>query len=289
MHGSAHSNLRKSMRAFARDAIYEIGRLPVLRHPVSAAQRRRFETAAGGDVRLFDGIYPDFASAVRAIPAGRAAGYDNERSASRALDEWLKVHPSDYPVLFWLSRLIPTAPFVFDWGGNVGIKYFAYRKYLSYPASLTWLVSDVPAVVAAGEEIGRREAATGLRFTTALDELANADILLAAGALQYIEDPIRLLRALPSLPEHIVLSKVPAYDAASAVTLQNIGTAFCAYHLFNRTEFVRAFIDLGYLLVDRWTSPEIRCEIPLHPNHAVPGYSGFYFTRSGAGESLKLL
>jgi putative methyltransferase (TIGR04325 family) len=256
-------------------------RVPLLRSVVSGAYQRYF-VGAGGTVRLFHGIYPDFASAMRSIPSGRHCGYDNEPSAGRVMDEWLRIWPYDYPVMFWLSKLLPECKLLFDWGGNAGLKYFAYKKYLHYSDDLTWCVNDVPAVVAVGERVATREAARALRFTTSLDELAFADVLLAAGSIHFIDEPFALLRAAAALPRHLLLSKVPAYDLPSAVTLHNMGSALCPYHLFNRDQLVANVLDLGYRLIDEWKSPDCACELALFPNHSIPAYSGFYFSKAPA-------
>jgi putative methyltransferase (TIGR04325 family) len=251
---------------------YQARHLPVLGTAVAGAYRRHFERARGKHVRLFRGVYPTFAAAAAAIPPGALSGYDNEPSATRVLDEWLDVYASDYPVMFWLEKLLREARFVFDWGGNVGLKYFAYRRYLDYPQGLAWLVAEVPAIAALGTAIA-------LRFTTELDELSEADILLAAGVLHFIEEPFDRLRAARRLPRHLLLNKVPASSMPAAVTLHNMGTAFCPYHLFNRDELVAVIEGLGYQLVDEWKSPDLGCEIPFYPKHSIGAYSGFYFTK----------
>ena len=263
------------LRRLANDA----RRVPVLGNAVAGAYRRYF-AGAQGRVRLFHGLYSNFTQALADVPGGRHTSYDNEPSATRVLDEWLKVYPNDYPVLFWLERLLREAHFVFDWGGNVGLKYFAYRRYLDYPEGHEWLVSEVPAVAELGRSVALRESAPELRFTTDLAELPTADILLAAGVLHFIEDPFETLRTAGGLPQHLLLSKVPAYAMPSAVTLQNMGTAVCPYHLFNRDELVVNIERLGYRLVDEWKSPDVYCEVPFYPEHAIPAYSGFYFTRT---------
>jgi len=268
------SPARRFARRFARGA----ARVPILRPVVSSAYERYFN-GAGGRVRLFNGIYPDFAAAARAIPSGRRAGHDNAASARRILDEWLHVSPSDYPTLFWLSRVLPDSRLLFDWGGNVGLQYFAFQRYLSYPPELIWRVNDVPAVTALGEEIARRESASALRFTTSLEELAEADVLLASGVLQFIEKPFDELRGLRALPRDVIVAKLPVYDRADAVTLHNMGTAFCPYRLFNRDDFLAEFARLGYRLVDAWITPGHGCRIPLAPEHSIQAYSGFYFTQ----------
>ncbi len=255
-------------------------RVPILGGALADAYRRYFDRARGDGVRLFRGVFPSFDAATLNIRTGRAMGYDSPIAARRMLSEWLAVHPSDYPVMFWLAKLMPDSKAVFDWGGSVGLKYFAFRPYLHYASDLVWLVGEVPAVVELGRDIARTESAAALRFTADFAGLADADILLAAGVMQFIDDPFAVLRAQPHLPRHLIISKTPLYDKPSAVTLHNMGTSFCPYHLFNRTEFVCAIESLGYRLVDEWRSPGVGCRIPFHPEHSIDAYSGFYFARS---------
>jgi putative methyltransferase (TIGR04325 family) len=254
--------------------------VPVLRGALAEAYRRYFNGARGSQVRLFRGVYPSFEAASRSIPAGRPLGYDDPISATRMLSEWLDVHPADYPILFWLAKLLPESNAVFDWGGSVGLKYFAFRRYLDYAPSLDWLVSEVPAVVELGRKIAREEGAAGLRFTSDFTGMANADILLAGGVMHFVEEPFFGLRTQLQLPRHLLINKAPVYQMPSAVTLHNIGTSFCPYHLFNRSEFVTEIEKLGYRLVDEWRLPGVACQIPFHPEHSIGAYTGFYFTRS---------
>jgi len=256
-----------------RGLISAAAELPLVRGAAAGAYRRHFNSVRG-TARLFNGIYPDFATALRAVPLDSQVGYDNEPSAERMMDEWLDVHPSDYPVLFWLEKLLPKARSVFDWGGNVGIKYFAF------PEDLVWTVNDVPAILKRGEEIARRESATALRFTPRLEALADAGILLASGVVQFVEDPFGSLQLASALPEHLIFNKVPLYEASGAVTLHNMGTSFCPYHLFNRRDFIASIEALGYELRDAWRSPGVSCSIPFFPEHGVEGYSGLYFAQT---------
>ncbi len=254
-------------------------RVPLLRPALNAAYARHFNKAAGR-IRIFRGVYPDFATAARDTPPHRQRGYDNDESAAAAIEDRRRIFPFDYPVLFWLAKLLPECKLLFDWGGNVGVTYYAYRRYLTYPPGLRWLVSDLPSTAALGRRLQEQEPASELAFTSTLDELCHADVLLAAGSLHFMEDPFAGLRAASALPRHVVLNKVPAYEQPSAVTLHNFGTAFCPYHLFNRAEFVGAFERLGYRLVDQWQSPDLGCRIPFFPEHSIPAYSGFYLTRA---------
>lgn len=251
--------------------------IPLLRGPLEMAYGRYFNRLSG-HLRLFSGIYPDFKSALRSVPRDRLVGFDNEPSARRVADDLFRVFSMDYPIIFWLSRLLPDSRLLFDWGGNIGISYFAFRRHLSYPAGLTWLVNDVPAVVKEGLETAQKFASPELRFTSSMSQLSEADILLAAGTLQFIEAPFEVLRAQPALPRHILLNKVPVYSLPAAVTLQNMGTALVPNHLFNEAEFVGNFAELGYGVIDEWETG-LSCHVPFHSEHSVQAYKGYYLSR----------
>jgi len=230
-------------------------------------------------LRIFHGLYPDFASAIRDIPADRLQGHDNEASVLRLADARLHISSFDYPVMFWLQKLLPGCRLLFDLGGGAGISYFGYRKYLQYPPTMTWLVAELPAAAELGAKIASQESAESLRFTTSLEELPHADILLMAGVLQLIEKPFEMLRSVPNLPPHLLISKIPLYDMPAAVTLHNTGVALCAYHLFNRAQFVSECQTLGYELLDEWATPELSADIPHFPEHRIRAYHGLYFAR----------
>ncbi len=247
-----------------------------------AAYESHFE-AAGGHQRMFRGLYPDFASAAATAPPGKQVGYNGDATASRHAHERHFMFPSDYAVLFWLSRLISDSRLLFDLGGDVGSRYLAFRKYLTYPENFTWLVNEIPAVVALGRTIAEEEAARHLRFTTDYARLGEADILLASGVLQVLEDWNGFLKRAASLPRHILINRTPVGDQPEAVTLCAIGVSFNPYHIFNRPSFIAAFAELGYRLMDEWRTPENACRIPDHPLHSLDAFSGFYFVLDRSG------
>lgn len=255
-------------------------RVPLGRSLLIRRHKQRFDSATG-TLRIFHGLYPDFASAIRDIPAGRLEGHDNEASALRLADARLHISPFDYPVLFWLQKLLPGCRLLFDLGGGAGISYLSYRSYLQYPSTMTWLVAELPAAAALGAKIASQErGADQLRFTTSLDELPRADILLLAGVLQLIDKPFELLRSAARLPPHLLINKIPLGDRPAAVTLHNTGAALCAYHLFNRAQFLSDCQALGYQLVDEWSTPELSANIPFFPERQIRAYSGFYLVRT---------
>ena len=241
-----------------------------------AAYEGHFE-AAGGHERMFRGLYSDFASAAAAAPPGKQVGYNGDATTTRRAHEWRYIFPSDYPVLFWLSRLIPDATLLFDLGGDVGSRYLMFRKYITFPANFTWLVNDIPSIVALGQTIAQEEAAAPLQFTTDYARLAEADILLASGVLQVLEDWNGFLLRAAFLPRHILINRTPVGDQSEVVTLSATGVSFTPYRIFNRLSFITVFADLGYRLVDEWLTPGFDCRIPDHASHSIDAFSGFYF------------
>jgi putative methyltransferase (TIGR04325 family) len=240
---------------------------------------RRFTSALGSD-RRFRGVYADFASAAAAAPRTKPLGYDNEATAALLTEERYRIHDSDFPILFWLSRLLREDSRIFDLGGNVGLSFYAYRPYLPLPKGCQWLVYDVPAVVRAGRAILAADPAPQLSFTSSYEALQGAEILLAAGSLQYVEEPLHFLRSTTPLPTHVLLNKMPIYEQPSALTIQATGASFCPYHLFNRCELLNAFAAHGYELVHSWQNPTLGCHIPTFPEHSIEAYSGFYLRRA---------
>jgi putative methyltransferase (TIGR04325 family) len=263
-----------------RQMVERLGSRPLLRPLAMMAYEDRFTRQSGGE-RLFRGIYPDFPTAIAAAPRNSLAGHDHAAYANGVVHSPGSPLPSDYPVLFWLSKILDAKPAarIFDWGGNTGISYHVYRQYLDFSDGLEWIVNDVPSVVAQGEALRSERPAPGLSFTTSLAPLESCDIVLAAGSLQVIEDPLAALQAAPRLPTHVLANKLPVYERSSAVTLLNNGVSYCPYRLFERAEFVNDLKDIGYTLVDEWRIPELACHIPFHPEFSVPSYSGFYFVR----------
>ncbi len=106
--------------------------------------------------RIFSGVYPYFGTALKHIPRDRPVGYDNAESAV-SLGRQTPMLPSEYPVIYWLSRLLPLNPTLLDLGGHLGLSYEWYKKYDIYPPNLRWIVYDVPAVVLEGQRILKAE------------------------------------------------------------------------------------------------------------------------------------
>jgi putative methyltransferase (TIGR04325 family) len=75
----------------------------------------------------------------------------------------------------------------------------------------------------------------------------------------------------------VLINRLPLYEDAPFVTLQNGGSVFYPQYVFNRDEFVGSLDAAGYALVDLWNDPLEACVIPFH-DKAVP-YYGLYLKR----------
>lgn len=233
--------------------------------------------------RLFSGVYPSFAAANAAIPTGHNSSYDNPASAT-FLGYKTSIRSSDYPVLFWLEKLLPTNPRVFDFGGYLGISYYSYQKLLEYPANLQWTIYDVPAVVAAGEKLAQeKDARRQLTFTTDLERAQEFPLFLSFGSLQFPESSFaEIFGKFSILPTHVLINKLPFTALKTFYTLHNMGPALSPYRIANRDEFLKSADELGYELIDSWDNPEFGCYIPFHADHLVREFSGVYLRQKSA-------
>lgn len=250
-------------------------RLPVLGPLLERDYGRMFHQGHG----RYRGVYKSFAEAEASIPAQEKVGFDHPELAAMYRNR-IKACASDYPVLFWLQRILGPGAFVFDFGGHIGISYHGWRRYLAYPADLRWKVYDLPAITRAGEAYAVEHPAPGLSFTNELGDARDCSIFLTAGSLQFLE------RSLPEVldeagcrPPHVLVNKLPLYDGEPFVTVQSAGTAFHPYQIGNRGELVAGMTAIGYEVVDEWSNADLSCKIPFTHDKDIDAYSGYYFAR----------
>ncbi|WP_204318760.1 methyltransferase, TIGR04325 family [Pseudooceanicola aestuarii] len=222
--------------------------------------------AAAGRHSRFRGAWPDRAAALAALPADHRAGYDSAGIADVSFAEMCQRAPWDYPVLFWLDRLLPRDGRLIDAGGHLGTKYIAFADLLDL-GGVRWTVQDLPAIVAHA----RRMQAAGalpaaLEFCTDPAQAGRADVLLASGLLQYLDRPLpELLGQLTAPPRHLILNKVALRDGPTLVTLERIGTQRVPYRIRGARDWQAELAATGYRLADQWDIPELGHVIPTHP------------------------
>jgi len=227
---------------------------------------------------LHSGIYPTYEAAMAAVPASRKSGWDHESSARLWVDQIDPVRLSTYPVFFWLNQLYGENDALLDVGGSIGLTFYGYRRLGKIPAGATWTVAEVSAIARQGTEIAAREGATALRFVDNPAAAPPCDVLLSAGALQFMPVSIPgLLEMLPNKPRHIVLNKLPLSPGEDCWTLQNYGPAVTPNRLFNERRFLQYFTEHGYRIRDRWAVEDLDLLIPFYPERFIKQFAGFVF------------
>lgn len=265
-------NLLKQARATAA-RLYKTPPVRKLRNSLLWQQYRTAENC-----NLFWGVYPSFAEAQAAAPDTKPVGYDHPEPAAMYRNFLNQVGPNEYAVLHWLARALPSGGRVFDFGGHVGVKYYALRSIPGLPEKLSWTVYDVHTVVESGKKLATRRGAAELNFTERLEEASGVDAYLALGSRQYVEPSLaEHLGALHQLPKMVLVSSSPTVEGPRYVTLQNIGTAFCPYLIEDSHALIAEMEKLGYQLSHRWTNLEKQCFIMDQPEKSVEGYSSFHF------------
>ncbi len=229
---------------------------------------------------LFRGVYQSFEAAAASAPRNRQTGYDNPESAALYFGH-LEADPYDYPALLWLERSFAAGSrTVFDVGGHIGIKYYAFKAHLKYPDHLNWQVCDVPAVIQRGQAAAqKRDPDRQLSFTSDYSQVNGVDILFASGVIQYLPMTIeQWLSAIATKPKRIIFNTAAIHDSHSYFTLNSIGSAYCPYRVTSRADFLTQLANLGYKQLDEWKTPgKGALHLPLQEEYTIAAYSGFVF------------
>jgi putative methyltransferase (TIGR04325 family) len=164
-------------------------------------------------------ILDKVAQATRAVVAGQAAF---ER------DSVLFHEPSyAFPVLAALLRVAALNSGkldVVDFGGSLGSAYRQCRPFLAGLPALRWQVIEQAAFVT----LGRAEFTTEeLSFASRFDELApmaTPPVILAAGVLQYLEDPAAMVTEISRQhASHLVIDRAPlSAEARHRLCIQHV-------------------------------------------------------------------
>ena len=227
------------------------------------------------DENLFMGSFENLASARASAPPSKLVGYDNAESALSLYSH--QIYFYDYPALFWLGQSLDTGyTRIFDLGGHIGVKYYAFRRVLHYPEALQWTVCDVPSVVQAGMETAlQRKVTHQLAFTTDLGDASGCDVLYASGSLQYLPERIGEIIGLFKLkPKRIILNITAVHPEYTIYTLNSIGFAVCPYRIQQHDELLSELRLCGYKRRDSWRNEGKTIKIPFVRGGDLPYYAG---------------
>lgn len=228
------------------------------------------------------GVFRTFEEARQEIPAAKVIGFDTKEAATMYDDRLAGIFPYDYPVLFWLRPLMTSGLKILDIGGHIGVAFYTYSSYIDFPNGLEWVVKDMPEICNVGRELAARRGVAGLSFVSELSLCKEVDVLLTAGAIQYVNGPglAEIIKSLDAKPRHVIVNKIPLHETMSFVTLENFGAGYTPFHVHKRSEFIESMLEVGYRLRDAWKNPDHRLFIPFYPEHSLKAYSGLYFVSS---------
>ena len=228
------------------------------------------------------GAFSSFAEANAHI-AGRAVAVDGYVLDHEAwLEERLRLSAHDYPPLFWLSRLVfdERRSAIADFGGSVGVSFYAFERYVKFPAGVHWIVCELPQVVELGSRIARDRGESRLEFVAEPAVLSGASVFFAAGALQYLEQPLGQLLTKSALhPEYLIINKLPLSARDSFITIEGGGNGFYPCRVQSAPSFISEMRDLGYEVVGRWKCLEHAMKVVLRPDLSFAHYQGFVLRR----------
>lgn len=234
----------------------------------------------------YSGVYRSYQEAKQSIPGKASAEYDiinknktknaNERVA---LDSWF--HDSDYPLLFWLSRLLQDGSSLVELGGSLGHFFYSIQKFFKVPDTISWTIYELPNAVEFGKVLAEERGESRLAFSESKDiaGCGPVDIFLTSGTLQYMDVKVwDILREIKDRPQHVLLHNLPVHAHRSFYTVQVMPMCQVPYGVYSGQELLQSMKDLGYELVAQWKNQRT-VEIPFHRQIEIEGYLGFYFKR----------
>ena len=227
-----------------------LGKLPGIRRLKKSILLRSFR---GEEIGVFRGRFPTYEDAQGSLPPSARSGYDDEQLVAGNLESFSRIHAFDWPVIALCQRLIREAKLhtMTDFGGHVGVKYYAFEKMLDLKSGFAWQVVDVPAMI----REGRARMAPGntvLKFFETLEETGPAEGLLLSGVLQYARLSIEEIFAkLPKKPYIVFLNKVPVSDGCGYFTIEKYIKPL-PYRIYGAGELDTIRERLGYQRVAQW-------------------------------------
>ncbi len=240
-----------------------------------SSYRRRF--IENRQDNLFMGSFGDFEAAAASAPTRAAIDFSDDTGPLHIP----QVQFSDYPSVFWLGRALSEGMrSVLELGGNVGARYYAFRRMLSYPPDLRWTISESKELVARGQELAaQRQVGDQLAFVT--DDLPAPgahDVVYASGSLPYLPTRISdIIAAQPSKPKRIILNMIPVHPERTLYTLNSSDAGISPCRIQHHDELLTELLSAGYERRDGWRNTGINIRIPFVHGGEQLYYAGCCF------------
>lgn len=222
-------------------------------------------TAGRANGPRFAGVYRNREAALAAVPSEQSRGYDDPSVADVSFDWMCKRQAFDYPVIYWLERLLPEGGTVIDVGGHMGTKFIAFQDVLDL-GQTAWVVQDLPGIIAAAR---KRQAAGKLpaqiSFVDSLENVPPGDMVLASGLLQYLGMSLgEFIAQFAQAPRAILVNKMPFHEQAF-VTLERIDKTQVPYQVRTIADWQSEVFNAGYAIADSWPIAGLDHVIATHP------------------------
>lgn len=264
-----------------RDFGYTALRLPPARPLLSWLGRQPGGFRVLNRLSGLKSVYPSFKDAWTACQQTQRVQHQNSQLVSDVFQQSVQTRPSDYPALFWLSRIAGGQPLnVFDFGGGAGQSYYQYSRLLPTGMIGRWTILDLPAVIEQARLYAREQAAKSLHFAAALHDAAGNHVFHTAGAFHYWETSIAdLVAQTGRMPDHVVINRSPFRDKGPSFHAVQRGHNWAVpCKIWNLQELAAEFAEAGYRLIDQWPVLEKSYRLALLPDFDAP-YRGVYFAR----------
>lgn len=114
-----------------------INKIPFIRSLAKYRYKKLFTQEQ--DQILFRGVFDTYLEAKNSAPSTKVIGFDNDKPARYYINRLEEFWAFDYPVVYWLNKILKDKSIIFDYGGNIGNLYYTYKKYVTYPNAMDML------------------------------------------------------------------------------------------------------------------------------------------------------
>ena len=179
--------------------------------------------------------------------------------------------------LLWIASNKEGSLNLVDFGGSLGSSYYQNRKFISHLSSVQWHIVEQPSFVRCGRQYFEDDV---LRFHDSLEsclEQSSSDTIILSSVLQYISEPLKLIKkVIDNNFEYVLIDRTPFIaKGPDRITVQHTSSeiykASYPAWFFNERSFLANFEEL-YDMTAAFDAPIDMANIPS-------SYKGYIFRR----------
>lgn len=227
--------------------------------------------------------------------ASQCSGYEEQSILERVLASTLEVKRGNaayerdsilFPKIQYslpiLSGLLRAAALnngtlnVLDFGGSLGSSYFQNKKFLLSLKNVAWNIVEQPHFVEAGREHIQD---TTVKFYMTIDDCLaenSPNVIILSGVLQYVRDPVALLKRLVGLGvETLIIDRTCYLKKGNCSILRvqevsnNIYSAKYPCHFFIENQLMDIPRSNNYVLLEYFDTPDNLCNNAFWRGHLL--------------------